>query len=408
MRCFVIAGCLLLVTFVALAPAQSPPEVLPGTKKLQLDEPLDVQMVRGINEFALREIELAKARRQLRTRDYSSAEAYQQQAEPSRQRFRECIGAVDERTAPSGFQIEAAIDDLDSESLAIAESDSCLVYSVRWPVLHGVTGEGLWLVPKHRQPLARVVAIPDADCTPESFLGVAQDHARTPVALKLVEHGCEVLVPQLISRDDEYSGHPDVRFTNQTHREFVYRTSFQVGRHVIGYEVQKTLAAVDQIMASKNSQLPIGVMGIGEGGLLAMFSAAVDPRIDATLVCGYFNRRDELWQEPIYRNAWGLLTEFGDAEIVATDCAAFADDRGVRHSRNRWAAKTTPGATRVSSTRINSSTTDRTSASRIRSRANALRVASAARQDSIGRQSRWHRTSRNRGRPGSISWRARH
>jgi cephalosporin-C deacetylase-like acetyl esterase len=61
---------------------------------------------------------------------------------------------------------------------------------------------------------------------------------------------------------------------------------------------------------------PVGIFGYGEGGLLAMYSAALDPRIHTTAICGYFGPREHLWQEPIYRNVWGLLREFGDAELV--------------------------------------------------------------------------------------------
>ena len=35
------------------------------------------------------------------------------------------------------------------------------------------------------------------------------------------------------------------------------------------------------------------------------------------LVSGYFNSRQQVWDEPIYRNVWGLLSEFGDAEIAS-------------------------------------------------------------------------------------------
>jgi hypothetical protein len=61
---------------------------------------------------------------------------------------------------------------------------------------------------------------------------------------------------------------------------------------------------------------PIGVAGVGEGALLALYSAALESRIGSTLVCGYFQEREDVWQEPIYRNVWGLLTEFGDAELA--------------------------------------------------------------------------------------------
>ncbi|GIS59088.1 MAG: hypothetical protein CM1200mP2_13130 [Planctomycetaceae bacterium] len=53
--------------------------------------------------------------------------------------------------------------------------------------------------------------------------------------------------PTLISRDSEFSGDPRVRYTNQPHREFIYRMAFELGRHVIGYEVQKVQAAIDAL-----------------------------------------------------------------------------------------------------------------------------------------------------------------
>jgi hypothetical protein len=60
----------------------------------------------------------------------------------------------------------------------------------------------------------------------------------------------------------------------------------------------------------------VGVAGYGEGRLLAFYAAAVDPRRHACLVSGYFESRQRTWQEPIYRNVWGLLREFGDAEVT--------------------------------------------------------------------------------------------
>lgn len=51
--------------------------------------------------------------------------------------------------------------------------------------------------------------------------------------------------------------------------------------------------------------------------MIALYSAALDPGIDAVCVSGYFGPREELWGEPIYRSVWGLLEEFGDAEIAA-------------------------------------------------------------------------------------------
>jgi hypothetical protein len=51
--------------------------------------------------------------------------------------------------------------------------------------------------------------------------------------------------------------------------------------------------------------------------LLALYSAALDPRIQATLVSGYFQSRQKVWNEPVYRDVWALLHEFGDAELAS-------------------------------------------------------------------------------------------
>src|SRR4029079_17736388 len=113
--------------------------------------------------------------------------------------------------------------------------------------------------------------------------------------------------------------------TNLPHREHVYRMAYQMGRHVIGYEVQKVLAAVDWFSGSPLPSggdgsgvrgLPVEVWGYGEGGLIALYSAAIEPRIKNTYVSGYVNNRNELHREPIYRNVFGLLQKFGDAELM--------------------------------------------------------------------------------------------
>ena len=47
------------------------------------------------------------------------------------------------------------------------------IFAVRWPAFGDVHGEGLLLVPIGRQKVADVVAIPDADQTPEQIVGLA-------------------------------------------------------------------------------------------------------------------------------------------------------------------------------------------------------------------------------------------
>ena len=78
----------------------------------------------------------------------------------------------------------------------------------------------------------------------------------------------------------------------------------------------------------------VGVAGYGEGGLLALYSKALDYRIRAALVSGYFGPREEIWREPIYRNVWGLLRDFGDAELASMfDRFTIPDETGRTPNR---------------------------------------------------------------------------
>ncbi|HEV8002289.1 MAG TPA: hypothetical protein VGP63_20530, partial [Planctomycetaceae bacterium] len=290
---------------------------LPGTTPLVLDQPLDVVMVDGINKFAERALKESVAHRaQFWHRDFSSAAAYEKSIAPNRERLRTILGVVDERVKPGAFELITTT----SASSKLARGAGYTVHAVRWQVLPGITAEGLLLQPDE-PPQARVIALPEADWTPEAFVGLTEGvDVVSRIPRRLAEKGIQVVVPTLINLSDTWSGNPAIRFTNQPHREFIYRMGFELGRHIIGYEVQKVLAAVDlfeRLNASEKRSVPIGVVGVGEGGVLALYSAALDPRIKSTWVSSYFGPREEIWREPIYRNVWSLLAEFGDAEVAS-------------------------------------------------------------------------------------------
>ena len=297
-------------------------QVLPGSAPLTRQGDLAEQMEDRIRRFLLRRIEEAPQQRaRLWSWDYCSRRDYEKSVAPHRQRFREIIGAVDPRVSPRPPELLAS----PLGSAELARGAGYRVFAVRWAVfdptgdgLGGLHAEGLLLQPTAPE-LARVVAIPDADWTPEMLVGLeAGVPASAQFARRLAENGCQVLVPLLINREDTFSGNPEIKMTNQPHREWIYRMAFAVGRHVIGYEVQKVLAAIDCFSSDgRTPGVPIGVMGYGEGGLIALYSAALDSRVDATAVSGYFEERENAWKEPIYRDVWGLVHEFGDAEVAS-------------------------------------------------------------------------------------------
>lgn len=311
-----LTGCVLISGISANGHGQEVGS-LPNTKPLTIAEPLDQYMVGGIDRFALRELADSPNRRESKwKRDYSSAEAYQQSIAGNRERLLKIIGAVDARVTNPAIELLTTTE----RGSQVAANDLIEIDAVRWRVLDGITAEGLLLQPT-KEVKARAIVLPDADWTPEQICGlVAGVDPKSQLPKRLAESGVQVLVPMLISRDDTFSGSSYVAFTNQPHREYVYRMAFEMGRHVIGYEVQKVQAAVDiftRLNVAEKNDLPIGVAGVGEGGLLALFSGAADPRVDAVYVSGYFQQREAVWDEPIYRNVWSQLTEFGDAELAA-------------------------------------------------------------------------------------------
>lgn len=289
-------------------------QVLEGTTPLTLEGNLYAQMVEDLNNYVTQTIETtAENRHTMWDRNYTSQDAYTESVEPNRQRFIKQIGCYDDRLPID----ELTFIGTTKATAHIGKGENFTISRVRWQVFDEVEGEGLLLEPMKNVPVvAQIVALPDADWTPEMITGITDElPASAQFARHLAHAGCRVVIPVLINREDTYSGNPKIGTnTNQPHREFIYRMAYQMGRHIIGYEVQKVLSLVDW-MSSFN--VPIGVIGYGEGGLIAFHSAAVDTRIKSTVVSGYFQSRQDVWREPIYRNVWGLLHEFGDAEIAS-------------------------------------------------------------------------------------------
>ena len=265
---------------------------LPGVAPLKWTGDLAERMVSGIRKHLERETAAAAD-----TRPHRSPAA-------ARRELARLIGVVDQREPVEMLQVVPLPD---------ASDPFGTVRHVRWTVLRGVEGEGLLLEPA--SPIANVIALPDADQTPEMIAGLAPGlPAAARYARRLAAAGCRVLIPTLINRDCEHSGVAG-HMTNQPHREFIYRAAYELGRHIIGYEVHKVLAAVDWFKQS-DPRLPLGVIGYGEGALLALYAAALDTRLTTACVSGYFGPREGLFEEPIYRNVWSLLRDFGDAEIA--------------------------------------------------------------------------------------------
>jgi cephalosporin-C deacetylase-like acetyl esterase len=297
---------------------------LPGTKPLKFaGDDLSEWVMDGAHAFVERKITEATTNRarfwkfaQQTKNDARSwifdpaAQAARDQAlAPNRDRLKQILGVVDQRLPA---RLERFGDDL--RLALVAKRGGYTVYQIRWDVLPGYSAEGL-LVEPAATATANAVLIPDADTVPEDIINaVIGSEPDYRSIRRAIEQNARLVILTPVSRAKIPTEDRRLKRSDQTYREWIYRQAFHMGRHIIGYEVQAVLAAVDWF-EKNDPDLPIGMAGHGEGGMIAFYAGALDRRVHSTSVGGYFGPTAESWREPIYRNVWGLHREFGVAEI---------------------------------------------------------------------------------------------
>ena len=278
------------------------PAVLPGTT--HWDAPQDI-LTEQYNELRLYF--------EKRIEDGAKQRGQDQSPERIREELRRMTGAVDQFLPPEPR----------SRQIAATAAFTCSL--VEWAVLRlGSNGStsgssntvvrqyGLLLESKRAGKHPAVIAIPDAHLSAADIAGLTTRlPQREQYARSLAVNGYVVLVPFFTQR----------RTFSQPwteDRDWLVRLAYQAGRHLIGSEVQQISSAVDFL-----GKLPrvdperIGVAGSGQGGLTALYSAALDKRLKAALVANYFDRRERVFDEPEDRVLWKHLEHFGDAEIAS-------------------------------------------------------------------------------------------
>jgi dienelactone hydrolase len=284
---------------------------LPGTAPLTLTGDIASNLVSGVDRFLARELaQSLESRARYWQRDFSSPAAYRASVATNRAHLARILGVRDSRVRFDSPELMATL----KESALVGRARDYDVLAIRWPALDGIHGEGLLLNPHAGRGVAQVVAIPDATQSPEDLAGLTAGlPPERQYARRLAESGCRVFIPTLIGRGMG----PHKGRARMTAREFLYRPAFELGRHLIGYEIQKVLALVDWLEIDSGPRADVGVIGWGDGGMLALYSAALDSRIRGACVSGYFADRRSLWRQPVDRNVFGLLEQFGDAELAS-------------------------------------------------------------------------------------------
>ena len=327
-----------LIFLLAVIPALCA-EPLPGTQPLNEDGDIAAKMVQGIHSFLDREtVEVTKARaalwKQMTTRGPEEpkpafwpntfmVEAWEKKMEPKRARLRQLLGIANQIGATEMHQVPPplpyfASPDAAAQSSIAGQLKGDVVSHVRWNAVRGVQGEGLLSSPKQAtDSMEACIVIPDCGVTPEQSFGLS---AGLPPERQWANRLARLAgsTTLAISLADRRTGArmPEGRESKFSQREVLWRASFEMGRTLLAYEIEKVLAAVNWICAGREHR-SIRVIGTGDGGLVALYAAALDPRITMVGLEGVFAPAEAQWNEPIDRTVFGLLREFGMAELAA-------------------------------------------------------------------------------------------
>jgi hypothetical protein len=313
---------LLLVSIPLLAEqrlASVPLEQLP-------DDPA-AAMVAGMDRFLLRKLDQAA---EARGESWQTAA----QLEENREFLKARLGLEASRYP--------AQDGILRNPAAFVEHPEFDAYQIRWPVLAhpapqtasapGWFAEAIHLVP--HQPAGRlVIIVPDASELPEDWLPLESEASRprlpawrTALAGNLALRGVEVVIVQTVSHQLHRHGG-----ATMSRREYLHRAAFELGRTLTGYEVQAVQSLIDHFQPCDW----IGICGAGEGGMIAMFAAALDGRIDRVAIGSFLESRDEVWREPLSRQIFGLHSRMDTSHLLALiaprRCIAFTDRQYELH-----------------------------------------------------------------------------
>lgn len=293
---------LLFVWTAALACAADVPATLPNTAPWRFSADIVSEQYSELRGYYEREITGIAAKREP-IADVGAA----------RREFRKLIGAVDTFLPPRP-QIEP-VSNFGGFTAALAS----------WPILPGgndppthgtptnqVREYGIVLTPKSGGAHPAAIVVPDANQSAADICGLTQrlPQAQQP-ARWLAERGFVVFAPFFTQRRTFSEPWTD-------DRSWLFRLAYQTGHHLIGSEAQQISSAYDFLTTLPGVDAQrIAVAGSGQGGLIALYSAALDERLKTALVSHYFDRREKLYEEPEDRIVWRLLIHFGDAEIAS-------------------------------------------------------------------------------------------
>jgi len=280
------------------------PIPLIGTEPLILPSDLLHRQREEIIDYFLRQIAATPAKRDQQWKpDFSSAKAYQASVRSHWESLGRMLGL--EESEPGKPQVRV-----------LERTRELQVEDVTIPLHPGYQARALLFLPQRAGAKGAVIAIPSAQESREDFAGIAAGTSPPKWLTGLLARNVVVAIPLMVERRAD---HPLCQKTGgQDRRRMLWRLGFIVGRTLVALDVEQAIA-VRNFLAVQTPIDParIAVLGKDQGGMTALYAAAVDERLAGATVVDYFQQRERCWNEPVDRTLCGQLNEFGDAEVAA-------------------------------------------------------------------------------------------
>lgn len=168
----------------------------------------------------------------------------------------------------------------------VAATDSSGVERVRFSVRPGLEATGFFLHSGSVEPGPALICIPGHGAGAEAIVGLKDEPYQANFALQARDRGFHVLALEPFSFGARAS---DRVGPHGWSCEADAKAALVLGETLAGWRIAEAMRAVDYL-ATRPEVDPgrIGIMGISGGGMVALWTAALDPRITAAAVSGYF------------------------------------------------------------------------------------------------------------------------
>jgi dienelactone hydrolase len=192
---------------------------------------------------------------------------------------------------------------LETKALTVKDGEQCLVHYTRQTVVfnssENLSVYGYFLLPEEfKAPGGCVICLPGHGRGVDDIVGINEDGGlretyggyQKDYALQCVAHGFAALAIEQLGFGHRRDERARASGAGASSCQPAAGAALLLGQTMIGWRVYDAMRAVDYLETRPEvDKNRIAVMGISGGGTITFFSSAVDTRIKAAVVSGYFN-----------------------------------------------------------------------------------------------------------------------